>query len=118
GIQHYDGKTWKLVAGGLALRGVWGSGPGDAWAVGAGTIVHWNGKAWPYIAWPHSGDSNSVLYGVWGSAASDVWAVGGVADVTPRGLLVHFDGSAWSSVSGVSLPAVLYGVWGRSAADV
>jgi len=57
-----------------------------------------------------SGTPNQ-LYGVWGSGASDVWAVG------YGGIILHWDGSAWSMVSsGTTYP--LFSVWGSGASDV
>lgn len=53
-----------------------------------------------------SGTGNT-LRGLWGSAPNDVWAVG---DSTG----LHWNGTAWSSVSGVAGN----GVWGSGANDV
>ncbi|WP_437941066.1 hypothetical protein [Sorangium sp. So ce341] len=56
-----------------SLTGVWGSGPGDVFAVGKdGVIVHYDGLKWT------SQPSNAYgsLHGVWGSGPSDVFAVG------------------------------------------
>ena len=54
------------------------------------------------------------LYDVWGSSGSDVFAVGnqGGGDI-----ILHYDGSAWSSMlSGTTYG--LLGVWGSSGSDV
>jgi hypothetical protein len=62
----------------LNLTGVWGSGPNDVWAVGAGyrgqgcIITHWNGWTWS----PGNSRHEGGLWGVWGSGPNDVWAVG------------------------------------------
>lgn len=51
------------------------------------------------------------LESVWGSSSSDVFAVG------VDGIILHYDGSAWSVMnSGTS--DELYGVWGSSSTDV
>jgi hypothetical protein len=54
------------------------------------------------------------LSDVWGSARDDVWAVG------ENGVILRYDGAAWSLVDTSSLPIQqdLFGVSGRSADDV
>ena len=52
------------------------------------------------------------LDGVWGSATSDVFAVG------RGGTILHYNGTAWSSMSGAVVGDTLRGVWGSSASDV
>jgi hypothetical protein len=42
-ILHWNGADWSASTSGASLNllGVWGSGPGDVWAVGyAGTNLH------------------------------------------------------------------------------
>jgi hypothetical protein len=54
------------------------------------------------------------LAAVWGSSPSDIWAVG-------QSGIVHYDGSAWSTVSPTTLPAgtnQLFDVWGTSPTNV
>ena len=51
------------------------------------------------------------LYGVWGSSGSDVFAVGG------NGTILHYNGSAWSSMTSGTTNNLL-GVWGSSGSDV
>ena len=74
-ILRWNGTVWSIVSSGtvFSLYAVWGSGPGDAWAVGDnGTILRWNGTAWSSVS---SGTTN-FLYSVWGSGPGDVWAFG------------------------------------------
>jgi len=90
--------------------------PADAWAVGvqfgaAGqappppVAYHWNGSAWSLTATPSLG-VNAGLNAVSASSASDAWAVG---FTLPSGYRVrqplyeHWNGSAWSAVSGPGL---------------
>src|SRR5215813_11752680 len=61
--------------------------------------------------WRNPLPQGNLLFGVWGSGASDVWAVGW------SGTILHWDGSAWTSVSS-STPTTLFGVWGSGASDV
>src|SRR5215813_1568126 len=61
--------------------------------------------------WRNPLPQGNPLDGVRGSGASDVWAVG------EAGTILHWDGSAWTSVS-IGTTSWLYGVWGSGASDV
>ena len=67
-IAHWDGSAMSLsaVLGEGELEDVWGSGPSDVYAVGFGTLQHWNGIAWSVV--PGIRGSN-----VSGSGPDDVW---------------------------------------------
>jgi RHS repeat-associated protein len=62
------------------------------------------------IWYPMSSGTTSALEAVWGSSSSNVFAVG------RNNTIVHYDGSAWTSMSGAT--HWLYGVWGSSPSDV
>ncbi|GCE14451.1 hypothetical protein [Tengunoibacter tsumagoiensis] len=58
-IEHWNGKTWKLIqspAGNIVLSAVAGHTAHDVWAIGyqpGQTIFeHWNGKNWSLVAVP------------------------------------------------------------------
>jgi hypothetical protein len=96
------------------LGGVWGSGPGDVWAVGVskvktpnGAAVHWNSTAWTVSR----NASARPLAAVWGSGPNDVWAVG------DWGATAHWDGTAWMDKSNGTTDA-LQAVWGSGPGDV
>lgn len=97
-----------------SLRGLWGSGPNNVWAVGLiGTIMHFDGTTWTID--PKSGQlSNGSIDALWGSGPNDVWAVG------ETGKILHYNGQAWSlDASGVGLTAKeLRTIWGSGASDV
>src|SRR5579863_5911400 len=57
---------------GDTLDGVWGSGPDDVWAVGNGTIIHWDGEAWS----SRVSGTDEPLLAIWGDGADDIWATG------------------------------------------
>src|SRR5689334_23291079 len=89
-----QGTPWQAAAGqpgvnraalqydGAALRGVWGTGPGDVWlAEYRGAIQRWGGTSWRSGTAPATG-----LLGLGGTGASGRWAVG------LSGALVHGDG--------------------------
>ncbi|MDB4944138.1 MAG: Glucosyltransferase-I precursor [Labilithrix sp.] len=104
-----DGWCWQRPTPfGTNLAGVWGSAPGDVWAVGArGTIVRHDGTRWKLAASGVRAD----LTGICGTSKNDVWAVGAA------GTLLHFDGATWSSKASPTTKR-LNGVTCASAADV
>ncbi len=103
---------WTSMAGGTsnALYGVWGNTPNNVFAVGANsTILHYNGTSWT----PMTIDGVYTLYDIWGSSESDVFAVGTNGTV---GIILHYDGNAWSQLLSGGHP--LHGVWGTSGNNV
>jgi hypothetical protein len=52
------------------------------------------------------------LMGVWGTSPTDVFAVG-----YWNGAILHYDGSAWSSMTGATTDG-LHAVWGTTPTDV
>ena len=87
-IEHWNGRTWKLVASpnpgsGNDLSSVTASSATSALAVGTyftgarqkTLIVRWNGRAWTPVPSPGPGQA-SGLAGVAATSASDIWAVG------------------------------------------
>jgi len=109
-LQSVNGASFTTLRPIHDLRGVWGSGASDVYAVGhGGTILHYNGTSWSSQT---SGTTNN-LYGVWGSGASDVYAVGASGTI----LRSTDSGTTWTSkTSGTTNH--LYGVWGSGASDV
>jgi len=111
------GRVWQLQGDRLAMitpplatelsgdfRGVWSDGAGHTFSVGNGWIQN-SGSGWV-----ESSITTGVVEAdaVWGAAADDVWAVGTRPGVPvsrfTRGLVMHFDGTAWSTVD---LPTAL-----------
>ena len=107
-VVRYDAATGEMedrsTGVDAVLYGTWGSGPSDVWTVGgdpAGVgpvpaLLHWNGDSWDSVTPPAAADGK-MLYKVWGTASNDVWACG------QGGIVLHYDGEAWSQVeSGTS----------------
>jgi len=141
---HWDGKNWDQVRVPAArpgstvstvLTAVETLGPADAWAVGYWSpggeypprpvIEHWNGSGWRVVDSPGL-DSWSELQGVAATGPDDVWAVGNVEvtvgrDFVERGLIEHWDGTAWTVVRtpfvGGRLPFALESVDARTPDD-
>jgi hypothetical protein len=113
------------VSGQLHLESVAAPDDGEAWAVGWDTrqtsrvnydthavIEHWDGARWQVVPSPYAGQS--ALYSIAASGPRDVWAVGADfhdTQVTLKGfahgkfpvhhdrfLLLHWDGTSWSTV--------------------
>ncbi|MGC4119495.1 MAG: hypothetical protein QM765_33985 [Myxococcales bacterium] len=113
-----DAGAWRLRdwpmeegVGGAAYPALFFAAFGD-WAVGSGGIaLHMTAQERRAYQTPTQED----LMGVWQSGPNDAWAVG------RRGAIVHWDGSAWSSVTtplGTGPSVTLSAVWGSAANDV
>jgi hypothetical protein len=79
---------------------IWGSGPSDVWAVGAGT-QHWDGAKWTRV---DAGSGSNELRALSGSASNNVWAAG------DGGTVVRWNGLGWSAVTRPTSDD-LYGIW-------
>jgi hypothetical protein len=131
-ILRWDGLSWSQTAspspGRTAfLYGVSASPDGSAWAVGyTGTssgadrtlILRWDGLSWSRMASPSPG-RDALLLGVSAGPGRTAWAVGdscmsrcGTTSAVYRLLIMHWNGKAWSLVTGPGLAsdAYLYGV--------
>jgi hypothetical protein len=109
-IEHFNGTSWSIVpspnpAAGGELNAVTAMSANNIWAVGhvgigrgGNLIEHYDGTNWNIVASPQGFDT--FLTSVSGTSASDVWAVGSIG----RGdsiQVLHFDGTSWSTVSGL-----------------
>jgi hypothetical protein len=118
-IEHWDGTRWAIVdnplAGrqGASLHAVTAVSADDIWAVGQqadanGTTVplteHWDGTHWNVVPAP-AGAQPAAFYAVGASGPDDAWAVGAqtMAGTTNTAvpLVEHWNGTAWSVVSGL-----------------
>src|SRR6266550_4708302 len=83
--------AWSSVASGTSssLHDAWGTSASDVWAVGDGTIAHYNGTSW-------SSTSTQPVFGathnsVWGFSPNNVWTVGQDRNV-PGAATFHYNG--------------------------
>jgi hypothetical protein len=120
--EHWDGSSWSVVASPAppgvttaTLRGVKALGAGDAWAVGETftpgpnpqqrtLITHWNGTGWSVVPSPNPNSIRNLMAAVDASAADNVWAIGNLGDDgygggTVAGMVLRWNGTAWSQVS-------------------
>jgi Leucine-rich repeat (LRR) protein len=123
-VARWDGASWNVMPTDVStyLYALWGTGPQDIFAVGAGgTITHYNG--WSTMTWStQPSGTTGDLTAVWGASKKDVYAGGTVSasGVPTATVLLHFDGANWSPVSG--LPACngfgINAIWGSSSQNV
>lgn len=121
-VEHWNGTSWSIVPSAKLgpsatgfFNGVTTSPNGAVWAVGTATtpavpegsnrgalIERWNGSAFVQVATPPTTDARftTTLTAVAESGSNDVYAVGDFGD---DGIALHWDGTAWSTIS---LPAV------------
>jgi WD40 repeat protein/photosystem II stability/assembly factor-like uncharacterized protein len=145
-IEHWDGKSWNLVAGpDLGKQGSQGSqgslsavsaaATDDVWAVGSYEndkvdqpptqllTLHWDGRSWSVVPAATAGRI-PTLDAVAAISANDVWAVGSyygdmIGQAPGLPLTEHWDGTQWRVVATPSLgSAPLSGVASVSADDV
>lgn len=108
-ILHGDGTRWSLVSSPDVgrLTDVAAVSEDEAWAVGAGKILHWDGATWELS--PHPSPPGTYFAAVDASGPNDVWAVGmrygaewvdqyGDRNVGFDTLTMHWDGAAWRVV--------------------
>ena len=79
--------------------------PPDA---GADVVTQQTSGTW---VWESDVPATGTLKAIWAASASDVWAGG------DSGLMLHWNGSAWSKVDPATISHVS-GIWGSSASDV
>ena len=132
-IARFDGEAWtdeSAHIAGATLYGVWGDAPDHLWAVGGpflqaaatgatpvqGDILlrygagQWHSYPVPELDSDRAGQS---LFKVWGAADDDVYVVGS------GGLILHWDGAAWTPEPVAGLDSVtLFTVTGRGPDDV
>lgn len=113
-IQHWNGHSWSFVAAPAQpptdfnqLTGISPVSSTDIWAVGSRGddfnepfVEHWNGTAWQVVSVPEppqvdpDNPKDVGLASVTAVSSTNVWAVG------ESGLIEHFDGHAWTIVTG------------------
>ena len=136
-IERWNGSAWSIVPSPNIgaqnhLLGIRAFSPSDAWAVGShnvpGTlnfatlVTRWDGTRWSIVPSPSPDPFENRLQDVDGVSSSDLWAVGtrqNHPDGVRNPLILHFDGSTWSSAATPpALDASLEGVVALSSDDV
>lgn len=106
-ILHGATSGFTEVASGAAqyLASGWSASQDDAWAMGLGGMLHWNGTTWTAV----STTLPLGAGGVWGLGSKQVFGVGGDQQIAA------WDGSAWTTVHADPVGAPLVAVGGADA---
>lgn len=100
-LAHFDGTTWTVTSPLKTINSMWGSAPNDIWAASNDGMLHFDGTQWSNVA----AVTQTLVMAVAGRAANDVWAVGW------NGLVLHFNGTTWTSQTLGAGDDVLNGLW-------
>jgi hypothetical protein len=96
------------------LLSVWAINANDVFAVGEnGTILRRINGAWTVMS---SGVTNT-LHAVWAASSTDVWAAGSGPGGS-GGIVLRYNGTAWSRFAPCQRSAHIDAMWGSSATDV
>jgi len=124
--------TWEVLDGPNVgdgnnyLAGVSGTSSTDVWAVGnyepqlylpQTLILHFDGTAWTVLPSPNLGTVYNYLTGVAAISTKDAWAVGWYQSVgtDPIPLILHWDGTSWTTVPAPELSGNGSPLWGVTA---
>lgn len=89
----------------LGLIDVFALDDDNAWAVGYGTILRFDGENWSEIPDAPQGTWEKV----WASSPDDLWVAGEFND------LVHWDGETWTTITADTYFITPHDMWGVSA---
>lgn len=116
-VERWNGTSWSIVpspnvgTGVNGLTGVLAFTSNDAWATGhyyqqatgkyQTLAMHWNGTSWSIVPTPNVGTDSNFLWGdIDGVASNDIWAAGSYGPGgSRRTLMLHWNGTSWSTVS-------------------
>ncbi len=131
-IEKYHSSSWSVVSspnqsGANYLNSVDGSSATNYWAVGNyvsngvnKTLVMstTNGTSWSLVSSPNASSGNGVLNSVAVLASDNVWAAGSYTDTNGiYGLILHWNGVAWTKTELNSFHLSLQGVSFISQSD-
>ncbi len=115
-VYEWDGVNWgdgTLLPTSSLIRGIWGLGPNDVFAVGVGaTVLHYDGATWSNYNDLHLDQFNSYT-DIWGTSHNSLYLVGDQSPTSSQ--LVSFDGEGWSSIN-IPTDEGLYSIVGWSEA--
>jgi hypothetical protein len=115
---RWDGTAWTrtVMPDTREMRGVWGFGPDDVYAVGyreelmgpqLPVVRHWDGTSWTDM---DTGMPYGQFYAVWGTSPDNLYAVGTH--------VARFNGVYWQTLSVHGMSDVYEDVWGTGPDDV
>lgn len=124
-VLHWDGTAWARLATGTTgdLWWVFGvAGADTVWMSGEGGRVLTYTRSTGAFVEEIAADPVYKMFGVWGTSDTDRWAVGGDVNNGADGIVVHDDGTGWTT-SWLVPPIGLtkrqaFKIWGPAADDV
>jgi hypothetical protein len=110
-IDHFNGRTWRIVASPRirfgVLSGVGGTSGRDIWAIGrklarptVTVIEHYDGHAWTRVASPSPVTDYMDFGAIKALSPRDVWAAGDYLNAkgVSRTVIEHYNGRSWTIV--------------------
>ncbi|MEQ1566780.1 MAG: hypothetical protein ABMA64_14150 [Myxococcota bacterium] len=127
-VLHWDGATWSRLATGSTgdLWWVFGvSGLDTVWMSGEGGRLLTYSRSAGTFTEEVVAEPAFKMFGVWASAADDVWVVGGDVNGNADGVVVHWDGAAWTTSwtadrndQSPDTRRQVFKIWGSSPDDI
>jgi hypothetical protein len=121
-VLHFDGCEWSTLDSGTTadLWWVFGFKDGPTFMMGSeGTALQYTPDS-GFVAMDTGVDV--TLFGVWGPSPDRLWSIGFAPDNSEPSVILQYDGSAWSPVTGlpesITDTSHFFKVWGTSADDV
>jgi len=110
-LMHWNGSQWgQVIMPDIGMRyglySVAATSAKNVWAVGAGVILHWNGRSWTCAS------ISNTLFAVSTSSADNAWAVGGGSG---QAAALHWNGHTWKEDDLNPAPRRVYFLTGVAA---
>lgn len=114
-IVFYNGSTWEdrfgWVPGNSFITGLWNADENHIWASlsSVNGFAYYNGNRWDFI---HPDFPPVDIEDIAGISGSNIYAVG------EKGVVLHFNGTAWSPVPDIPTVQTLNAVWINTPNDI
>jgi hypothetical protein len=117
-ILKYNGTSWdESFEAGSSISDIWGTSASNVYAVGGGTIYHYDGVTWTTV-YTSGVDPFYWINGIWGTSEQDIVAVGFYTENSEeKFVILHYNGMDWS-VMDTGSGGRLMSVWGSSGSDI
>lgn len=116
-ISHFDGASWSKMTSSTSkdVRDVWCHDVDNVYSVDVNGGVHrFDGSSWSQV---YSGNIDHTINVIWGSNTDDIY-IGG-RDSSSEGVLLHYDGSVWTSIDlSLGMFSQYYDIWGADSDTV
>lgn len=108
--RHFNGRSWSAVkmpgvissVSAVSARDIWAAGSKNVLTNGMPAIMHWDGKAWNFMASPAVANGNTTFTSIFARTRTDVWVVGhSFQPIHPNQdlpLAFHWNGKSWTDL--------------------